>query len=345
MSKSNNTSERLRRRLLIAGPLLVLIIVAAFYLAGGRSVSTDDAYTQAAHVDVSAHIDGRVVRVYVHDNQPVRRGDPLFALDGRDFVLAERVAQARLADAQLHIRSLRATLDQRDAELRAARQTLAWQQREYARQKQLAQHDIASPAQLDSAAHALDAARQQVAVLGHARDNTLALLDRHPKLPVDQQPAVQLARAELDRARLDLARTVIRAPDDGIVTQVDNLQRGDYIKAGAAVFGLVLNHQTWVEANFKETDLAHMRPGQTAIIEIDAIPGRRFHGRVDSLSPGTGSSFALLPPENVSGNWIKVVQRLPVRIRIDDFHGDLPVHTGLSAEVSVDTGHSRLEDF
>jgi membrane fusion protein, multidrug efflux system len=168
------------------------------------------------------------------------------------------------------------------------------------------------------------------------------LLGGNPELPIDQHPVVQEAQAALDRANLDLSYTVIRAPDDGIAAKVEQLQVGDYITAAAPVFTLISSRDVWIEANFKEDELTYMRPGQSAEVRIDAYPGRRFKAVVSSLSPGTGAQFSLLPPENATGNWVKVVQRVPVRLQMDDAALEgVMLHAGLSVDVTVDTGHRR----
>lgn len=338
----NGWLKRHRRGLLIGGPLLFLLIAAAVYLSGGRYVSTDDAYVQSARTEISSNIAGRVIEVAVHDNEPVRKGDVLFKLDSREYAIAVDDAQARLASARLQVAALKATYLQRQADVKAAKDTLAYQQREFERQKTLAAQGISSQAQLEQARHELAAAGQQVLVTEEQRENIRASLGNNPDIAIDEHPSVKETRAALDRAELNLTYTVIKAPADGIVTKVEQLQVGDYVNAAAPAFALVSSKDIWVEANFKETDLTYMRTGQEATINVDSYPGRVFHGKAVSTSPGTGSSFSLLPPENATGNWVKVVQRLPVRISLDDLDEQLPLHAGLSATVEVDTHHSRL---
>lgn len=345
MDSTPSNKDRLRHRLLAGGALVFLSICAIVYLAGGRYVSTDDAYAQAARADISANISGRVTRIYVRDNQPVRRGDPLFELDKRELVLSLDDAKARLAGARLQVAALKATYLQRQADLHAAEDTLVYRTREFERQKRLAAKGISPQTQLDEARHSLEQARQKVVAARQEKMNIRALLGNDPGIDINAHPDVLQAKAMLGRAQLNLSYAVIKAPFDGVVTKVEGLQVGDYIRAAVPVFPLISRKSIWVEANFKESELAHMRSGQKATIEIDAYPGRSFHGSVESFSPGTGSSFSLLPPENATGNWIKVVQRLPVRISIDDPDPKLPIHSGLSAVVEVDTHHRRLQHF
>jgi len=333
----NGWLRRNRRKLLIGGPTLFLLVAAFVWLTGGRYISTDDAYIQSARTDISANIAGRVTEIAVKDNQQVHKDDLLFKLDDRDYVIAVDDAKARLASARLQIAALKATYLQRQADVQAAQDTLAYQQHEFERQKKLAGQGISSQAQLDQARHALDTARQQVNASQQERENIRASLGDNPDIDVNDHPAVQQAQAMFERAELNLSHTVIQAPVDGIVTKVEQLQVGDYINAATPVFALVSNTDIWVEANFKETDLTNVRPGQDATIKVDSYSGRTFHGKVISTSPGTGSSFSLLPPENATGNWVKVVQRLPLRISIDDADTHMPLRTGLSVTVEVDT--------
>jgi membrane fusion protein (multidrug efflux system) len=345
MKNPSMNKNRIRRYLFIGGAIVFTGIAAVVYFTGGRIVSTDDAYVQAARVDISTNVAGRVTKIFVRENQQVHQGDPLFQLDDRDYLIAIEDAKAKLADARLQIGALKATYLQRQADARAAEATVLYQTREFERQKNLAAKGIASQAQLDQAQHALSDAEQRLIAAKQVKSNVRTLLSDDPALDIDEHPAVQQARAMLERAQLNLTYTLIKAPMDGIVSKVDQFQSGNYVNAAVPVFSLTSDKNVWVQANFKETELTHMRPGQQATIEVDAYPGSTFHGSVESLSSGTGSSFSLLPPENATGNWVKVVQRLPVRIHIDDPDPKQPLHSGLSAVVKVDTHHSRLKDF
>jgi membrane fusion protein (multidrug efflux system) len=331
--------QRLRLPLMIAGPVLVLLAGAYWYLTTGRYVETDDAYVQAARTMISADVSGRVVAVAVHDNERVTAGHVLFRLDDRPFRIAVEQAKAKLAAARLKIEALKATYHLKLADAQAAQDTLAYQQREYDRQRQLVASGAASRQAYDQAQNALQVARQKVASTQSDLANTVAMLDGNPDIPIDQHPDVQDAQAMLDKADLDLSYTIVKASEPGIVTKVDQLQVGSYVTASTPVFSMI-SKRVWVEANFKETELTYMHPGQHATVEIDTYPGVLFDATVESLSPGTGLTFSLLPPENATGNWVKVVQRLPVRLALEN-PKDRLLHAGLSADVEVDTHYQR----
>ncbi len=333
--------QRVRLPLMLAGPIVVAIGASWWYLTSGRYVSTDDAYVQAARTMISTDVSGRVSAVKVRDNEHVKAGQVLFELDPKTFQITVDGASAQLATARLQIASLKAVYGQKKADEQAAEDTLSYQQRDYDRQKRLAGSGVASQAQLEQSANALQLARQKVAAIRHDIGNTLAQIGGDPEIPVDQHPLVQNAQATLDRALIDLGHCIIRAPENGIVTKVEQLQRGYYVNSGAPVFSMI-SERVWVEANFKETELTYMRPGQEATVDIDTYPGVVFRAKVDSMSPGTGLTFSLLPPENATGNWVKVVQRLPVRLTLEGVDmSATPLRAGLSATVDVDTKHRR----
>jgi membrane fusion protein (multidrug efflux system) len=332
--------QRLRLPLMLAGPLVVLIAASWWYLTSGRYVTTDDAYVQAARTMISTDVAGRVVAVLVHDNQRVAKGDVMFQLDDRPYRIAVEETKAMLAAARLQIEALKATYRQKSAELRSAEDTLAYQQREFERQRQLATSGVAARSTYDQVQNNLQTAQHKVTSTQSEAANFLAQLGGSANIPTDQHPTVQRAQASLDKAELDLGYTVVKAPQNGIVTKVEQIQPGTYVTASTPVFSM-MSDRIWVEANFKETELTHMRPGQDATVEIDTYPDAVCHGKVISLSPGTGLSFALLPPENATGNWVKVVQRLPVRLALECNPSDLPLQAGLSASVEVDTKNRR----
>ena len=327
--------ERLRAPLLWGVPLVVIAAALYFYLTSGRYVSTDDAYLEAAQVAISANVSARVVARYVHDNEPVRRGQLLFRLDDRPFVVAVQAARARLAAARLAVESLEAYYRGDEAALASAESRQAYAGREYRRQVRLLAIGVSSKSQFDRAQLALQQAGQGVSV---AKERILAVLARlggRPNIPLSQHPQVAEAQAALNHARLELSYTTVRAPIDGIVTEVQHLQVGDYLPLATKAFLLVSTHDVWIAADYKEDQLAHIHPGEKATVTIDDFPGRTFRAVVASIAPGTGAQFAVLPPQNATGNWVKVVQRLGVRLRLT---GTLPaIRSGLSAEVTIDT--------
>ena len=337
---NQNFIGRRKNFFLFGIPLLLAAVGGFFYITGGRYISTEDAYVEAARVSVSTDISARVREIPLEDNQTVHKGDVLLRLDERPFVIALQEAQAGLARARLQITAMKAGYRQKMADLKSAESTLAYQQREFGRQKTLAQSGISSQAQLDKASQMLQAAEQELASRQQGADTALANLSGNPDINVDDHPAVQEAQARLDRARLNLSYTTVYAPIDGIVTKVERLQVGDYVTAATPLFALVSNTDIWIEANYKETSLTHMRPGQKADIQVDAYSDKKLSGHVASVSPGTGSSFSLLPPENATGNWVKIVQRVPVRIALDKA-ADLHLQAGLSVTAVVDTGYRR----
>jgi membrane fusion protein, multidrug efflux system len=329
--------QRLRWPLMSLAALAVLGGGAYFYVTSGRYQNTDDAYAQAATVSISANVGGRVSEIAVRDNELVQRGAMLFKLDDAPFRIAVSDAAAHLADTRLQIESLKSTYRQRLVELRAARDTQGYAQQQYDRQTRLLASGIASQTQFDQAAHALDAARQQVANVQQQIGAALANLGGDANIAPERHPLVEQAQAALDRAQLNLSYTVISAPTDGVVAKVEQLQVGDTIAASAPVFALVSTRDVWIEANFKEVQLARMRAGQAATVEIDRYPGRRFSAEITSVSPSTGSQFSMLPPENATGNWVKVVQRVPVRLQLTHVDEGFLLQSGLSANVTVDT--------
>ena len=329
----------LRLLLMVVLPAVLLIAGGWWYLISGRYVATDDAYVQADTGAVSTDVAGRVAELDVRDNQLVKRGQLLFRLDDRPFRIAVERAQAQLAAARLQVDGLRASYREKQSELKEAEDTLAFQQREFARQQQLVGQHVVSQSAFDQARNNLDRARQQVASTEQQIANVLASLGGNPDLPTERHPLVEEAQAQLDAAQLNVSYTIVRAPFDGIVTKVDKLPVGSYLNVAQPAFSLVATENVWVEANYKETELTHMRPGQSATVTVDAYPGVTFEARVASLSPGTGSEFSVLPAQNATGNWVKVVQRLPVRLALVKPDAERPLRAGMSVTAEVDTGY------
>ena len=319
---------------MIAGPIVILAIAGYFVLTSGRSQSTDDAYVQAARVPVSASIGGRVTELDVTENQHVKAGQVLFRLDVRDFAATAEQAAAQEAAARLQVQAMQAAYQQQQANLKAAEATAAYADREAARQKAMLDAGVASRDSYETAVHAQTIAQQQVGVARQQVAQAFANLGG-PNVTPDNHPTVLQAKAALDRAKLNVAYGVIVAPQDGVVTRVDQLQVGSYVNPAQTLFWLVAG-DPWVEANFKEDQLAKMRVGQPARIHVDACPGSDFEGHVASFSPGSGEAFSPLPAQNATGNWVKVVQRLPVRVAFNKAPPDVCGAAGLSANVTVD---------
>jgi membrane fusion protein (multidrug efflux system) len=321
-SGGNPFLRRYRMPIMIGAPLLVVAGVAYLALTGGRYVSTDNAYIRADRVAISPSVSGRVVTLKVHENDVVKKGDVLVTLDPVDYDAAEKQAEAAVSAARLKVASLRAQYEQRVIDMNNA-------VREAARQKDLKIAGVSSEAEVDKAQHDADASRQAVAA-------ALAGLGGSAHLSADAHPDVQEARARLALARSHLNDTRVLAPQDGVVTKVDQVQIGAVVNTAQPMFWLV-SGKPWVEANFKEDQLKNMRLGQKAVVKIEAFGGTEIHAHLRSFSPGTGASFSLLPPENATGNWVKVTQRVPVQFELDDAPADLPMIAGLSAKVTVDT--------
>jgi membrane fusion protein (multidrug efflux system) len=312
------------------------------WVTGGRYVETENAYVRQAIVAIGADVAGRIDEVAVRENQAVTPGQILFRLDAEPYRLALRRAETAVEAARLEIEQLRAAHRESLTELKAAQQQLDYRRRAFERQETLARDGYAAQAAYDEARHQLQAAEERVAKASQGIERARAALGGDPELPTDRHPRVLEAIALRDQARLDLEHTTVRAPAAGIVSQTGRLRIGQYVPTGTPVLSLVETEDSWVEANVKETDLTHMDIGQPASVELDAYPGHVLAATVESIGAGTGSEFSLLPAQNATGNWVKVVQRVPVRLRIvDPPPAGTQLRAGLSADVSIDTGHTR----
>jgi membrane fusion protein (multidrug efflux system) len=326
---------------MLAAPAAAAVVGAFMYLAQEQYVATDDAFVRAAKVTINARVSGQAVEIAVRDNERVRQGQVLFRIDPEPYQIAVDQAEARLGSARLQIDSLKATYRQQQAELQSAKESASFDQHEFDRKRMLVASDFTPRAVYERAETDLKVARHRMTSIEQQIANTVVALNGDPDIDADRHPTVRAARAQLDRARLDLSYATVRAPDDGIVTKVDDLQIGGFVNAGASTFSLMSSRDVWIEANFRETGLTHMQPGQQATIDVDAYPDRKFKAHIVSMSPGTGSDFSVLPPENATGNWVKVVQRLPVRLELDDADPTRPLFSGISVTARVDTGHRR----
>jgi membrane fusion protein (multidrug efflux system) len=329
----------LRPLLMVGVPLLVAALGYGHYWVNEPFVATDNAYARVAKASINARISGQVVEIAVQDNQSVHKGQLLFRIDPAPLLIAVDRAEAQLGNARLRIDGLKASYRQQQAELQSARASADYDQKEFTRKKALVATDFVSRASYERAETDLKVSRQRIASIEQQIASTVVALNGNPDIAIDSHPIVREARAQLDEARLYLSYATVTAPDDGIVAKVDDLQVGNYVSSGAPAFALISAREIWVEANFRETQVTHMRPGQAATIAIDTYPDRQFKAHVSSMSPGAGSDFALLPPENATGNWVKVVQRVPVRLTLDELDPGLPLFSGTSATVRVDTGH------
>ena len=331
-----------RRALMLAVPVALVAGAAAFWLYGGRYIETDNAYIHQAMVAISPEVSGRVTEVLVHENQTVTAGTPLFRLDDADYRIALASAEANLAQARLAIQEKQAAYQTAQTRLSAAREIEEIKARELTRQTNLTGRGVGTQSTLDEAEVAEQAAANEVKLAEQQLAASLVALGGAPDADIDSMPSVRAALAQRDAAARQLEQTEIRAAGDGVIAQVESLNVGQFVGAGSGIATLVQQHSSWIEANFKETQLDMIQQGLPVEIEVDAYPGLELHGIVDSFGPATGSQFSLIPAQNATGNWVKVVQRVPIRIRLDDT-SDRPLLDGMSVSVAVDTGANRLE--
>ncbi|MBI1773791.1 MAG: HlyD family secretion protein [Proteobacteria bacterium] len=342
MSKRRRRPRRwLRAFLLALGPAVVLAGAGYVYVTGGRYVGTDNAYVRAEKVSVSADISGRVTGVAVKENEVVAAGQVLFRLDEEPLRIALARAKAQLETVHYDIDAMRASYRQKREEMKLADMNQAYAEREFNRQSELASRAIASQSKFDETRNKLDVARQQHIGVKQDLARLVAALAGDVDIPVERHPRYMQAKAEMDQAALDLRRAQVMAPSAGMIAKIDNLRPGDYVKAGTPVFSLVALDRVWIEANMKETDLTYVRAGQRATINVDTYPDLAWTARVDSVSAATGAEFSVLPAQNATGNWVKVVQRIPVRLLIEDAQNKPALRAGMSVEVEIDTGRQR----
>lgn len=338
--------RRWLRPLLFALLPLALVAVGYEYVTGGQIMSTENAYVQADMIGVATDVSGIVAEVAVHENQIVKAGDVLFRLDDQPFRLSLERADAQIGIVRNELAALQASYRDMQAQIAQAQADLSFYATELDRQKQLASSNFASRAAYDQARHNTEVAQQKLASLNQQLAGIAANLNGRPDAPMEQHPRLRDAVAARDEVARQLSHAVVRAPTNGVVTKVPSLQVGQYLPAATAAFSLVAADHAWIEASPKETELTHVRPGQPVTITVDTYPGETWHGTVDSISPASGASFSLLPAQNTSGNWVKVVQRIPMRVRIDTPEGKPPLRVGMSVTVDVDTGHARgLPEF
>ena len=338
---------RLRRIGMIWGLAIIGSVALFFWLTGGRYVSSDDSYVHAAKLMVSTDVSGLVQDVDVHEGQSVRAGEILFRLDPHPFQIALDNAKANLAQTVLDVEGTK-------AQYRAVLGQIGAQQAQvnlavitFNRYQALVRQNAIAPSQLDTARGTLQSAQATLVSLQQQSRQSLAQLNGNPDLPATQAPAYQRALAAVDEAQRQLDHAVVRAPFDGIVSAVDSLQPGTLVISAMSAFsttsavGLVASKNIWVDANLKETELTYVRKGNPVEITVDTYPSCTWNGSVDAISAGSDSTFSALPSENASGNWVKVVQRIPVRIKIGSGSCNVPLRAGMSTVISIDTGHRR----
>lgn len=338
---SGTVRRRRRRALMTAGVLAVLGVAGWMWLTGGRYVSSDNAYVHADLLMVSTDVAGIVRDVPVHEGQAVKAGDVLYRLDPRPFEIAVAGAEARLRQTVLTVEAMREDLVRMQRDVAAQEAAVDLAQAQFDRAARLVNTNAVSRASYDDARFRLRQAEQQLASLRQQVVVQQAKLGGHPETPAEGQPEVQQAQAALDEARRQLANSTVRAPFDGTATRVESVQPGLYLAAATPAMGLVGSGNVWVEVNPKETDLTHVRPGNPVTFTVDAYPGRTWRGRVASIAPATSAQFSVLPAQNSSGNWVKVVQRVPVRVQVEPEDGVPPLRAGMSVVASIDTGHRR----
>ena len=333
--------RRWRRLLLALGPIVVIAVSGYVYLTGGRFQGTDNAYIKAHMTSISPEISGRVAEVPVRENQVVKQGDILLQIDQEPLTIALAGAQADLAAARNDIEAEKAAYRQRQADLQMSNDNIGLAQREYARRQKLFAAKTISESDFDEARNSYSVAQAQAAGVKQDIQRILSDLNGNPDIAPEDHPKVQSAQAKVDQMSLDLRRATLYAPGDGIVSQIDNIRPGTYLTAGRPAFSLVSNNDLWIDANLKETDLTFVKTGQEATISVDTYPGVDFVAEVESIGAGTGSEFSALPAQNATGNWVKVVQRIPVRLKLKPKPDQPHLRAGMSVVVEIDTGHTR----
>ena len=329
------------RRLLFALLPVALIAGGYYYVTGGQVMSTDNAYVQADILGISTDVAGIVGEIDVRDNQPVKAGDVLFRLDDRQFRFALERADAQIGVVHNDLEALKASYKGMQSQIEQAHTDIAFYETSFKRQQDLATKSVASQATFDQAKHDLDGARLKLAQLESQLAGIAANLNGKPGAPVENHPRYRDAVAARAEAQRQLGHTTVRAPMNGVVTNVPSLQKGQYLEAATNAFSLVSTDHVWIQANPKETELTWVKPGQEAEVYVDTYPGAVWKGTVDSISPASAASFSLLPAQNTSGNWVKVVQRIAMRVKIDTPPDQPQLRAGMSVTLDVDTGHAR----
>ncbi|KTC92497.1 Inner membrane protein yibH [Fluoribacter dumoffii] len=325
--------------LLVVIPVILVIIGTIFYLLGGRYVATDNAYVKADMIPLSPQVAGVVQEVFVTENQHVKKNQLLYRIDATPFQVALTKAESKLAQVRIDILAMKANYREKQAELELVRTKYNFSLRNKKRQMDLAAKHFASLSSLDDANEGAELAAQQIVTSEHNLQGLAASLAGSIDEPVEKHPSYLMAKAEYEQAKLDLAHTEIKAPLSGTISAPP--KKGQFVSRGAITMTLVANEHPWIEANFTEKELTYVRPGQKVIATIDIYPGKKWKGTVQSLSPATGSEFSIIPAQNATGNWVKIAQRVAVRIQLDPESDSPLLRSGLSSWVKIDTKHKR----
>jgi len=329
-----------RITLLIIVPLLAVAIGLYLFATGGQEVETDNAYVKANIVPISAAVTGRVIEVFAHDNERVEAGAVLFRMDPEPYLIAVAGARAQLEVVKTDVQSLRAEYRATLQEAAEARSRIEFLAKQLERQERLKEKGMTRGDTYDEARHNLEAAKRRLESIREKTNRVVAELSGNPNTPVERLPRYAEAQSAYDAAMLDLARAQVKAPFAGVVSNM-RLQVGEYVEKGAPMFSLIETGALWIEANYKETQLTHMTVGQPAKVLADAYPDHEWPASVEAIASATGAEFAVLPPQNATGNWVKVVQRIPVRIKVEQPSGHPQLRAGMTVTVAVDTGRPR----
>ncbi len=330
----------IRLSLMVLGPLAVIIVGGYYYVIGGQYISTENAYVKADKIAISTNIPGRVIEVLISENDKVEAGQLLFRLNPEPYQIALNRATANLDGIKTEIRELQAVHRQKKAELKVQQSDLSYFQSEFDRQVKLKLRGVVSQSRLDEARRNVNSTKQRILAIRQEISRALARLGGDLSSPIEEHPLVQEAFAERERAALRLSWTRVRAPDTGIVTNI-SLEPGEFVREGTPIFSVVGTNNIWVEANLKETDLTHVKVGQDTVIQVDSYPNHVWRAKVESISMATGAEFSLLPPQNATGNWVKVVQRIPIKFKLLDSPYEPPLRAGMSVVVEIDTLYER----
>ena len=327
--------------LLVIVPLVAVAAGLYIYATGGQDVETDNAYVKANIVPISAAVTGRVIEVLARDNQPVETGAVLFRLDPVPYQIAVDGARAQMDVVRTTVQSLRAEYRGTLQDAAEARSRIDFLEKQLVRQEYLKEKGMSRGDMYDEASHNVEAAKRRLDSIREKTNRVIADLSGNPDMPVERLPRYAEARAAYDTAMLDLSRALIKAPFAGVVSNM-KLQVGEFVEKGAPMFSLIESGPLWIEANYKETQLTYMTVGQTAKVVADAYPDREWPATVEAIAPATGAEFAVLPPQNATGNWVKVVQRIPVRIKVEQPKGEpQQLRAGMTVTVIVETGRPR----